>query len=138
MRCKPSRRGTRSGNALVELVLITGVWTLLLAVFLIFCQIGRLRYQALRGARFGAILQSSHVISDETVRRELGWFFGPIRPGGMVEWSWQIGRFTNTPASRFYRLRMTEVTCRTRFPRQLSFIFPSVGFSEKVVIQEAP
>lgn len=124
------------GQAIVELLYVSMMVGILLAGFVVFCRLSLLRQRALCAARFGSLLQSSQWVAEETVQAELRDYLSGFGAEPDLQWSWRLGRFTDTPASRFYRLVVTEITGRYH-PSTPAFRFQPLVFSEKVVVQEA-
>lgn len=96
------------GSVIVEFVFVSVMWGVLIAGFLSYARLHLLRLRALSVARLGSTLQATGVVRDEDVNRELKNLISQIKKSD-EDWTWTIGRFTDTPASRFYHLVGTAV-----------------------------
>ena len=106
----------------------------LLSGFLSLCQLSLLKERAQSAARLGAMLQSTGALDQDVIEAALADYTAGFRSSPPAQWEWRNGRFTDTPASRFYHLVMTEV--RGAFHPGWSPVPFSI--SEKVVVQKEP
>lgn len=101
----------KQGHAMVELALGMGALMILFHAVFVFCQLTVSRQRAFAAARLGTWLQTSGVITDETVNAEVEsymFLFPPI----VKDAGWTTGRFMETPGSNFYWFLKTEIFYR--------------------------
>lgn len=123
------------GQALVEFVLGVPFLLILLAALVVFTQVSLLRQRALAVARFGTQLQSTGLVSREVVEEELKEYMGTFRYFFDPHWMMEIGRFFDTPASRFYHLLKTQVRCQYQHPLLRKIGLEGLPIEELVVEQ---
>lgn len=114
-------RKNKKGQFVVEFVLGLGVWT---ALFSGMVYVGRLlltQQRVHQVARLGTMLQATGRLSDDVIRESMRDYAEELSRSNSNLWQIEMGRFLETPASRFYRLVQTRVTAPIpRFGKTIS------------------
>jgi len=94
--------GNKRGQAIIEFVLSLGFFLLLIKGLLATGQYLLTKQRVHAVARLGTWLQSTKLVSEEQIKAELEDYSGK-------NWDLRLGRYLESPSSRFYRLYFTEV-----------------------------
>lgn len=100
------------GQFLVEFVLSLTIWGALFAGLIALSRTVVFRMRAERLARFGTFLQATGRMDDASVLAQVQDFAALFGDGPV--WNFELGRFLETPSSRFYRFVKTHVTAQGR------------------------
>ena len=100
----------QKGQFVVEFVLGFGIWVTVFSGIIFLSRLLILRQRIHQVARLGTLLQSTGRLSNEAIESELRNYSDHISLTGTTPWTFEMGRFLETPASRFYRLVQTRVT----------------------------
>jgi hypothetical protein len=104
------------GNALIELVLGLGLFTMSLSALLLLINAGSARWAALEVADLGVSLQIETAMNPESIKnmllQELKRKRLPLAP----QWTVDISAPTSSPAFRFYDLAQAVVTAELPGP----------------------
>jgi hypothetical protein len=130
------RENLYRGSLAVEFVMGVMIWAILIAALVFFSQYILLKKHAQSAARFGTLLQSCGLVGPDTVQIEMVEFLNAVSHNPDWTWVWDVGRFTETEAARFYQLVMTRVS--GRYVGASHSWHPSVAMKieEMVVAQE--
>lgn len=100
---------SKRAQMIVELVLSLPIWICFLGGFLTLSRVVIHRQRSHMLARFGTMLQSTGRVDDDVVRKELTDFSARFDRSQRTQWNFEIGRFDEIPAARFYQLVKTRV-----------------------------
>ncbi|MCG3205031.1 MAG: hypothetical protein KCHDKBKB_01748 [Elusimicrobia bacterium] len=98
------------GQFMVEFVLSLWIWGALFLGFIFIGKILLLKQHVHQVARYGTLLQSTKRVSDSLVFDQCEGFSNVLSGGKASAWKIRLGRYLETPASRFYYLVQTQVT----------------------------
>lgn len=102
----------QNGSVIVEFVLLIPMFVLIAGLLLAFVKTSLARLRGVALAHYGASLQATGLFPTEDLETELSAYHAALRLPG--EWEMENGRFTDTPAARFYQLMKTSVEFRVR------------------------
>lgn len=105
-------RKNKKGQFVVEFVLALGLWAALTVGFLKMIRIGLIHLRAQRVARLGSFLLSTGRVDDSSARAEMADYAAELDSSFRSNWSFESGRFLETPSARFYKLVYARVTAR--------------------------
>lgn len=138
---KRSGRGRRTGTKgqlLVEALFSLALLFSLIPPFIAFIRISELNLKTMEIARLGTLLQSSGVVSNDQVLKELNLLTAHSRHLTGVEWSYEIGPYKEIPAAVFYNFVFTKVRYEFKNTMLFRLGWGKIAHEKQVVAQKSP